>query len=384
MTQLRRISILGSSGSIGRSTLEVIRRNPERFAVDTLTAMDNVALLAEQAREFNASLAVIGKEEHYGALKEALAGADIEIAAGQAAIEEAAQRPVDMLVAAIVGAAGLKPVLAALSQGICVALANKECLITAGEIMLACAKQNQAAIIPVDSEHSAIFQAIDAHNVQNIDSITITASGGPFRLSTLEEMRVATPAQAVRHPTWSMGAKISVDSATMMNKGLELIEAYYLFPVKEEQLQVVVHPESIIHALVSYLDGSVLAQMSIPDMRTPIAYALGWPQRIQSGTPSLKLQEIGSLSFAEVDDARFPAPMLARRALRAGASATIALNAANEVAVDAFLKERTGFLDITKIVEKTLEKVENAAISSVEDILAADASARRIAHSFIS
>lgn len=373
------VTLLGATGTIGQNTLKIISAQPERFTLAVITGGTNAALLAQQARQFNARRAVIADASRYGELKEALSGSGIETAAGEDAIVEAAQVQADIVMSAIVGAAGLKPTLAAIRSGATVALANKECLVCAGSLMTKEVARHNATLIPVDSEHSAIFQLLDPQHPERIERVTITASGGPFRQWTQEQMRAATPQQAVRHPNWAMGAKISVDSATLMNKGLELIEAFYLFPLEARQLDVLVHPQSIVHCLVHMIDGSVLSQMSLPDMCTPIACALAWPDRIGAPVAKLDLAAVGTLQFETPDTARFPALRLAREALAAGKSAPTVLNAANEIAVHRFLNGGIGFLDIAKIVEKTLEKIDNQAVETLEDVLACDAQARRFA-----
>jgi 1-deoxy-D-xylulose-5-phosphate reductoisomerase len=370
------LTVLGCSGSIGQNTADIVRQSNGRLVVDGLTAYDNVEELIRQARELRPALAVIGKEEHYSRLKEGLEGTGIRVAAGSEAILEAASLPSPVVMSAIVGAAGLLPTLTAIRRGARIALANKECLVCAGKLMMLEIKKHHASLIPVDSEHNAIFQVFDFEQPEKINRIIVTASGGPFREWTKEQMAEVTPEQAVRHPNWSMGAKISVDSATMMNKGLEVIEAFHLFPVKEEQIEVLVHPESIIHSMVEYADGSVLAQMSPPDMRTPIAYALCWPERMQVETPRLNLAEIGRLSFFAPDMERFPALRLAREALKTGGAGTTVLNAANEVAVASFLNHEIGFLDIIQVVETTLETVGSASVTSIEEVMLADREAR--------
>lgn len=352
---VKKVTVLGSTGSIGCSTLDLIARNRDRFELVALTAHRNVAGLVEQARRLNPGLAVIADESLYATLKAELAGSGIEIAAGEEAVVEAARRSSDWVMAGIVGAAGLAPTLAAVRRGACVALANKECLVSAGSLFLAEVEKAGATLLPVDSEHNAIFQVLDQGRLEAVDRITLTASGGPFRTWTLEEMAQATPAQAVAHPRWEMGAKISVDSATLMNKGLELIEAYYLFPVGEARLDVIIHPESIIHSMVAYVDGSVLAQLGSPDMRTPIAYTLAWPERMVTPATRLDLAQIAQLTFQGPDIERFPALAVAREALRAGSGAPTALNAANEVAVAAFLTGKIGFLDIVAVSQSVLD-----------------------------
>jgi 1-deoxy-D-xylulose-5-phosphate reductoisomerase len=372
----RKITILGSTGSIGCNTLDLIQRNPEAYEVEALTANKNVDLLATQARETNARFAVIADESLYPALKEALSGTSIEVGAGDSAVIEAASRPADWVMAAIVGAAGLKPTLTAVRRGAAIALANKECLVCAGDLMLSEIADSGATLLPVDSEHNAIFQVFDFDQRPAIEKIILTASGGPFWNTTLTKMAKATPAEAIAHPNWDMGAKISVDSATMMNKGLELIEAHYLFAMEEERIDVLVHVQSIVHSLVAYVDGSVLAQLGSPDMRTPIAYALGWPDRIPAPSPKLDLASVGSLSFEKPDSVRFPAIELARQSLRDGGAAPTVLNAANEIAVAAFLQQKIGFLDIARTVENTLVKLTGITADSLEDVISVDNEAR--------
>lgn len=354
-SDVKKVTVLGSTGSIGCSTLDLIARNRDRFELVALTAHRNVAGLVEQARRLKPSLAVIADENLYVTLKSELAGSGIEVAAGADAVVEAAKRPSDWVMAGIVGAAGLAPTLAAVRRGACVALANKECLVSAGSLFLAEVEKAGATLLPVDSEHNAIFQVLDQNRLDAVDRIILTASGGPFRTWTLKAMAQATPAQAVAHPRWEMGAKISVDSATLMNKGLELIEAHYLFPVGEGRLDVIIHPESIIHSMVGYVDGSVLAQLGSPDMRTPIAYTLAWPERMVTPATRLDLAQIAQLTFQSPDIERFPALGVAREALCAGSGAPTALNAANEVAVAAFLAGKIGFLDIVAVSQSVLE-----------------------------
>lgn len=378
-TALRPVTILGSTGSVGRSTIDLVVREPERFPVEALTAQSNVALLADQAMLVKAKLAVIGDESLLAELRQRLAGSGIETAAGPAAIIEAATRPAEWVMAAIVGAAGLEPTLAAVRRGALVALANKESLVCAGALVMREAALHGATILPVDSEHNAIFQVFDFDAPDSIDRVILTASGGPFRTLNLSEMREVTPAQAIAHPVWSMGAKISVDSATLMNKGLEMIEASFLFPVPESRIEVLIHPQSVIHSLVSYVDGSVLAQLGTPDMRTPIAVALAWPGRMPTPATRLDLAAIAKLTFEVPDFARFPALNLARQALQTGGAAPTILNAANEVAVDAFLNGRIGFLDITRIVEQTLTRVPCGPLMDLAAVREADGAARRYA-----
>lgn len=373
----KRVTILGSTGSIGTNTVELIGENPEAYAVEALTAKTNVSLLAEQARKLGARLAVIGDSDLYGELKEALAGTGIEAAAGQDALVDAATRPADWVMAAIVGAAGLEPTLAAIRRGGSIGLANKECLVCAGDLMVAEIRKSGATLLPVDSEHNAIFQVFDMEQSAAVEKITLTASGGPFREMDHRAMAKVTPKQAVAHPNWDMGAKISVDSATMMNKGLELIEAYYLFPVEKDQIDILVHPQSVIHSMVFYVDGSVLAQLGMPDMRTPIAYTLGWPERIPAPSPRLDLGAIQELTFEAPDSKRFPALRLARQSLQSGGAAPTILNAANEVAVAGFLDGKIGFLDIARVVEETLEHLAAPELHGLEDVFEMDAAARR-------
>jgi 1-deoxy-D-xylulose-5-phosphate reductoisomerase len=325
-----------------------------------------------------AKLAVVADESCYGALKEALAGSGIEAAAGPQAISDAAARPVDWVMAAIVGAAGLPPTLAAVRQGAIVGLANKETLVCAGSLMTQEITRHGARLLPVDSEHNAIYQVLETDRPTAVERIILTASGGPFLGYSQEEMSAVTPAQAVAHPNWDMGAKISVDSATMMNKGLELIEARYLFGTPEERIEILVHPQSIVHSMVAYVDGSVLAQLGQPDMRTPIAYTLAWPHRMAAPVAQLDLAAIGQLTFEAPDLERFPAMSVARQALKAGGSAPAVLNAANEIAVAAFLKGRIGFLDIVRLVEQTLEALQPTTVDSIEAVIEIDLEARAI------
>ena len=379
----RGITVLGSTGSVGQSTLDLIRRAPSAWKVHALTANNDVAGLAAQARALRADLAVVADVGAYAALKEALSGSGIEAAAGPQALVDAAQRPADIVMAAIVGAAGLPPTLAAINRGATVAIANKETLVCAGDLVLAAAKASGSTLLPVDSEHNAIFQCFDHDRPERVAKIIITASGGPFRTASHAAMRDATPAQACNHPVWSMGAKISVDSATLMNKGLELIEAHKLFPVTADQLEVLVHPQSVVHSLVEYIDGSVLAQLGTPDMRTPIAYALAYPERMATPCQRLDLASIGRLEFEAPDFERFPALGLAWAALRSGGSSPAVLNAANEIAVAAFLAGRIGFLDIAAIVGNTLDRLASAPVTSLEEVIAVDAAARITAGSMM-
>ena len=376
---MRSVSILGATGSIGRSTLDLIERNAERYEVLALTANREVDALAAAARRAHAKVAVIADESLLPRLRDLLAGSSVEARAGQDAVMEAAAAGADWTMAAIVGTAGLRPVMAAVEQGRTVALANKEALVSAGEVMIRAARESGTCLLPVDSEHNAIFQCFDSARPSAVSRITLTASGGPFLDKSLEEMRVATPEQAVKHPNWSMGAKISIDSATLMNKGLELIEAFHLFPLPAEAFSAIIHPQSVVHSLVEYVDGSVLAQMGSADMRIPIAHALAWPERMETPCKRLDLAEIGTLRFEAPDLDRFPALGLAQEALKAGGARAAVLNAANEIAVAAYLDKRIGFLDIAAIVAKTLESFDPPAPASLDEVMAVDAEARGVA-----
>ncbi len=383
----RNVTILGSTGSIGVNTLDLIEFARQKGEADVeivaLTANRNVETLVEQAKKFRPQLAVIGDAALGDDLKSALAGTGVETAAGPQAIEEAAERDADWVMAAIVGAAGLKPTLKAAERGADIALANKECLVCAGDVVTAAIEKAGGRLLPVDSEHNAIFQVYDFDRPERISRLILTASGGPFRTWSQDEMAVATPAQAVAHPNWSMGAKISVDSATLMNKGLELIEASHIFPTPHEQIEILVHPQSVIHSMVEYVDGSVLAQLGTPDMRTPIATTLAWPDRTPSPSAKLDFAEVATLTFEAPDIKRFPALRLAREAIIAGGVMPATLNAANEIAVAAFLDGRIKFLDIAAITEQVLETVSRVnappTLAALEDAVAADAEARRLA-----
>lgn len=372
----KRVSVLGSTGSVGCNTVDLLGRGPEAFAVEALTAGTNVELLARQARSLGARFAAVADPLRYKALKHELSGSGIEAAAGPEAVVEAARRPADFVMAAIVGAAGLESTLAAVDGGKTVGLANKECLVCAGALMMERVKAKGATLLPVNSEHNAIFQVFDFERPATVERIILTASGGPFRGFDRAALARVTPAQAIAHPNWDMGAKISVDSATMMNKGLELIEAHHLFRMPEDRIDILIHPQSVVHSLVAYVDGSVLAQLGAPDMRTPIAHALAWPERIAAPTKRLDLALLGQLTFEAPDEALFPALRLAREALRAGNGAPTVLNAANEVAVAAFLTGRIGFLDIARIVETTLASSRSRPVGSLDDVRATDAAAR--------
>lgn len=375
----RRVTVLGSTGSVGCSTVELIERDRSSFEVEALTAGSNYRLLAEQALRLRPALAVVADERAYAGLRDALSGSGIEVAAGREALVEAASRPADWVMAAIVGAAGLEPTLAAIGRGATVALANKECLVCAGELVMDAVRTHGAVLLPVDSEHNAIFQVFDFERPETVERIILTASGGPFRRSSLDEMRSVSREQALAHPNWEMGAKITIDSATMMNKGLELIEACHLFPIPEERVEILVHPQSVVHSLVSYRDGSVLAQLGAPDMRTPISVALAWPGRMAVPDVRLDLASIGQLSFEPPDPERFPALRLARQALQRGGTHPIVLNAANEVAVAAFLAGDIRFLEIAETVGETLEVVRHRDIATVADVVEVDREARAAA-----
>ncbi|MBF0325749.1 MAG: 1-deoxy-D-xylulose-5-phosphate reductoisomerase [Alphaproteobacteria bacterium] len=370
--QRRSVTILGSTGSIGRNTVELVEADPATYRVEALVANGSVDLLADQAKRLKARVAVVADETRLAELRDRLKGSGIEAAGGATAVIEAAARPAQWVMAAIVGAAGLAPTLEAVRRGAVIGLANKECMVSAGQLMMAEVERHGATLLPVDSEHSAIFQVFETDQRDQIEKIVLTASGGPFRSRSLAEMEAVTPEQAVAHPNWSMGAKISVDSASMMNKGLELIEAHHLFAMPESQIDIVVHPQSVIHSLVAYRDGSVLAQLGSPDMRTPIAYALGWPRRIPAPSPRLDLAAIGQLTFESPDPVRFPALALARRALQSGGAAPTVLNAANEIAVQAFLTGALSFLGIARLVEDALNAMGPLPLDSLDDVMAAD------------
>lgn len=375
----RRVSILGATGSVGCITCDVLEGEKELFEVEALVSYgNNVSLLAEKARRLRASVAVVADTSVYSDLKDALAGSGIEVAAGEGAVLEAAGRQgVDLVVSAMVGAVGLQPTLAAIRAGASIALANKECLVTAGEFFMKEAARWNVCVIPIDSEHSAIFQALmGASSDRHISRIILTASGGPFREWSLEQMRDACPEDALIHPNFSMGKKISVDSATMMNKGLELIEASYLFGMQEKEIEILVHPQQIIHGMVEFSDGSVLAQLGVPDMKIPVSVALAWPERLQGVDSGLDLVATGCLTFEAQDPARFPALALAKQAMRAGGAATCVLNAANEVAVWAFLEGKIGFLEIVGIVSSVLDSHAHERAQSLEEYLALDLRAR--------
>ena len=368
----RKIAILGATGSIGKSTLDLIERNRDAFEVTAVTAATNVERLADIVRRTGARLAVVADEDRYTDLAELLVGTNCRAAAGEEALIDAAAGDADLVIAAIVGCAGLRPVMGAVEAGRTVALANKEALVTAGALMTDAARASAATLLPIDSEHNAIFQCLAGNRADDVARLVLTASGGPFRSSSAEAIGAATPAQAVAHPNWSMGAKISVDSATMMNKGLELIEAHYLFGLPSERIEILVHPQSIVHSMVEFVDGSVLAQLGSADMRIPISYALAWPERMPTPAQRLDLAAIARLDFEAPDQDRFPALRLAREALEAGGAAPIVLNAANEVAVASFLAGEIAFPDIAQVVHEALRSADYGAPRSINDVLEID------------
>ena len=379
----RTVSLLGATGSIGTSTIDLLKRESKQYRVEAVTAHRNALALARVARDIGARYAAVADTNCYRELKDALAGSGIETGAGDSALLEAAQRPADWIMAAISGSTGLRPTLAAVERGATVALANKECLVCAGALFMRKAAAAGATILPVDSEHNAIFQALTAGRREDVRRVVLTASGGPFRTWTAEAINRATPEQASRHPNWSMGVKVTIDSATLMNKGLELIEAHHLFGFASDEIDVLVHPQSVVHGLVEFRDGSMIAQLGVPDMRIPIAHCLAWPVRIEGPAPRLDLATIASLTFEQPDLARFPALAAARRALVTGGAAPTVLNAANEVAVREFVGRRLGFTGISALVEATLEAVERAGITaeptSVEEAVGIDQAGRSAA-----
>jgi 1-deoxy-D-xylulose-5-phosphate reductoisomerase len=384
---IRTVTVLGATGSVGTSTVDLLKRGNGQYRVEAVTAHRNAAQLAQIARDLCARVAVVADPSAYAELKAALAGSGIEAASGEAAVIEAAERPADWIMAAVSGSVGLKPTLAAAKLGRTVALANKECLVCAGGMFMRTAAAAGATVLPVDSEHNAIFQALSAGPREDVSRVVITASGGPFRTWTRDAMRAATVEQALKHPNWSLGPKITIDSATMMNKCLELIEAHHLFAVEPARLAVLVHPQSIIHGMVEYRDGSVVAQLGSPDMRIPIAHCLAWPTRIDGPAARLDLARVGSLTFEAPDPDRFPALALGRRALETGGSAPTVLNAANEVAVAAFIGRRIGFGGIAELVEATLNAAEQrnalAEPQDIDEALAVDHIARSLAHDLL-
>lgn len=386
-TKARSVSILGATGSIGSSTVDLIKRSPERFRVEAVTANSNAAALAAIARDLGARVAVLADDAGYADLKSALAGTGIETAAGEAGLIEAAQRPADWVMAAIAGAVGLKPTLAAIERGATVALANKECLVCAGSLFMRRAKMSGAAVLPVDSEHNAVFQALGAGRREDVSRVILTASGGPFRTWTLDQIRAATPDQALKHPNWSMGPKVTIDSATLMNKGLEVIEAHHLFGLKPDEIEVLVHPQSVVHGLVEFRDGSVVAQLGPADMRVPIAHCLAYPERLDGPVPRLDLAALRELTFENPDLTRFPALALARQAMMTGGAAPTVLNAADEVAVAEFMAGRLSFPGIAALVEATLDAAAKRGLLaepvSVEAALAVDHTARGLARELL-
>lgn len=380
---MKKVSILGSTGSIGRNAIDVILSMPEAFSIQALTANNDVAALAEQAIRLDAKYVAIGNPELYGDLKARLAGKDIDVNCGEEGIVQAARLEADCVIAGIVGMAGLKPIIAALEQGKVVAIANKEPLVAAGALVMETMHRHKARILPIDSEHSAIFQVFDARHPEGILRVVLTASGGPFLHWTMMDMAGATPEQAVAHPNWKMGRKISVDSATMMNKGLEVIEARYLFDLPREKIDVLVHPQSVVHSMVEYIDGSVLAQMAVADMRVPISHALAWPRRMKVPGARLRFETMQNLNFMQPDIDRFPAIPLAYEALKAGQYACLAMNAANEIAVQSFLSHRIGFTQIVETVKAVLDKTSAQNLKSLEEILKLDSDTRKLTESII-
>jgi 1-deoxy-D-xylulose-5-phosphate reductoisomerase len=380
------ITLLGATGSIGSSTLDLVHKNRDRFRVEAVTAQRSAVALAQLARDVGARLAVVGDHGCYGELKDALANSGVEAAAGEDAVVDAARRPAQWVMAAITGAAGLRPTMTALERGATIALANKECLVCAGALFMRRAEETGAMVLPVDSEHNAIFQALSAGRRAEVSRIILTASGGPFRSASLDQMRAATVQQALRHPNWSMGAKITIDSATMMNKGLELIEAHHLFGFGSDQIDIIVHPQSIVHGIVEYRDGSLIAQLGPPDMRVPIANCLAWPERM-AGAARLDFSQMATLTFEAPDPVRFPALALARHALRTGNGVPTVLNAANEIAVHEFIGGRLGFAGIAALVDATIDAAGERGImrepTSVDDAIAVDHISRSLARSLL-
>ncbi|MGP1461922.1 1-deoxy-D-xylulose-5-phosphate reductoisomerase [Tannerella sp.] len=380
----KKIAILGSTGSIGTQALEVIEEHPDMFEVYVLTAHHQVDLLIRQARRFMPEIVVIANEQHYPRLKEALADLPIKVWGGADALAQVVQmKPIDMVLTALVGYAGLRPTIAALEAGKAIALANKETLVVAGELITTLAKENNAPILPVDSEHSAIFQCLSGTWNNSVEKIWLTASGGPFRTKTPDELATVTKEQALRHPNWNMGAKVTIDSASMMNKGFEMIEARWLFDLPPEQIEIVVHPQSIVHSMVQFEDGAVLAQLGLPDMKLPIAYALSYPKRLKTAAPRLDFRQYASLTFEEPDMGRFRNLAYAFEAIRKEGNMPCILNAANEVAVAAFLEDRAGFLQMSDVIAQTMEKATFVARPTYDDYVETDAEARRIAAEFL-
>lgn len=375
----RSVSILGSTGSIGRSTVDLLAKNPDQFTVEALVAQKDVVTLAHQAKLLRAKLAVVADASYDEPLKEALAGTGIQTAAGETAVIEAAQVPAQWVMSAIVGIAGLRPTYAAIERGAIIALANKESMISAGPVMLEALKKYQATLLPVDSEHNAIFQVFQESHREHVEKLILTASGGPFRTFSRQEMASITVAQALNHPTWTMGPKVTIDSATLMNKGLEMIEASYIFGFPEHQIDILIHPQSIIHSLVAYEDGSVLAQLGIHDMRVPISYTLAWPNRMATDLPRLDLATLGQLTFESPNPIQFPSITLAREALKVGKDRPTVLNAANEIAVQSFIEGKISFLDIVDVCSATLDQMAGTSVTSIDEVFYIDQQAKEIA-----
>src|SRR5215467_8110825 len=383
----RTVTLLGATGSVGASTIDLLKRERKRFRVEAVSANKNAAALAAAARELDARFAAIGDPAAYGDLKSALSGTGIKVAAGESGLMEAAERPAEWVIGAITGAAGLAPTLAAAERGATVALANKECLVCAGALFMRRAAAAGATVLPVDSEHNALFQALGANRREDVRRVILTASGGPFRTWSAAAIRTATPEQALKHPNWSMGAKVTIDSATLMNKGLEIIEAHHLFALRSSEIDVLVHPQSIVHGLVEFRDGSVVAQLGSPDMRIPIAHCLAWPRRIDGPAARLDLAELRELTFEAPDLERFPALAVARRAMEAGGAAPTVLNAADEVAVNEFIAGRISFPTITALVEATLDAAAGQGLlgepAGIDAALAVDHIARSLARDLL-
>ena len=377
------LTVLGSTGSVGKNTLDLVERNPKTFNIKALTGNQNVKLLAQQAKFHQPELLVIGNKEQYSNLIKELDGFPVRVEAGYEGLIEAADLDTDLVMASIVGTAGLLPTMRAAKRGATIALANKECLVCAGSLLISEVKNSGGVLIPVDSEHNAIFQVFDFDQTRAVKNLILTASGGPFREKTIKEMAKVKPREALEHPNWRMGPKVTIDSATMMNKGLELIEAFYLFPVNIDQIKILVHPQSIVHSMVSYVDGSVLAQLGSTDMRIPISYALGWPDRIETPVESLNLTEISSLTFEKPDFQKFPSLKLAQNALKAGKIGPILLNSANEIAVSSFLENKISFLEIAEIVEDVLSVAQFKEPKTIEDIVHIDLEGRKIAENMV-
>ena len=377
------LTVLGSTGSVGQNTLDLVERNQKTFSIKALTGNQNVKLLAQQAKFHQPELLVIGNKEQYSDLIKELDGFPVRVEAGYEGLIEAADLDTDLVMASIVGTAGLLPTMRAAKRGATIALANKECLVCAGSLLIDEVENSGSVLIPVDSEHNAIFQVFDFDQTRAVKNLILTASGGPFREKTIKEMAKVKPREALEHPNWRMGPKVTIDSATMMNKGLELIEAFYLFPVNIDQIKILVHPQSIVHSMVSYVDGSVLAQLGSTDMRIPISYALGWPDRIETPVESLNLTEISSLTFEKPDFQKFPSLKLAQNALKAGKIGPILLNSANEIAVSSFLENKISFLEIAEIVEDVLSVAQFKEPKTIEDIVHIDLEGRKIAENMV-